>query len=107
MLTAFTMEAKQVDSGWYKAIVSALQGHPDALLAFAMGLLMLALLAAGVNEWLGCGLPALLYIAYCLRSCRADRSKELLAETRVREMEDKHAKIVAERKLKRLSRDER
>jgi hypothetical protein len=86
----------QYESLW-KEIVEGLKSHPEGLVAFSMAISAIALVAAGVNQWLACGFPSAIYIAYCVRGLRSDTSKERLAETRVKEIEATEGQRVRKR----------
>lgn len=87
-----------VEESWYRSIVEALKGHPNALLAFALTVSAGVLLKLEVNQWLACGFPGSLYLAYCLRGWRSDISKERLADARVKEIEAQKGAPIRQRR---------
>ena len=55
------------------AIVKALRGRPDALLLFALSLIVVAGAVASGQFWIGCLGVVLLYIAYVWRASNRER----------------------------------
>ena len=75
------------DNQLAKTIIAGLQGHPEAVLAFAMTLVAAGLLVSGFGLFLSAALPAGFYLLYQFRMMRYDKHRERLAEIEVRRIE--------------------
>jgi hypothetical protein len=94
----------------WAALIRGLNGNTEAILlvglVFGAGFLKFA----GVNEWLACGFPAALYVAYKGRAWASERHKErmliLQIEKTRTEMEPRnqmHQQKLERRKAERLT----
>lgn len=96
------MGGARVAEPW-KAIVDGLAKHgPDALLAFALGLLFLAGLRFGYRAEHIAPLLALLWLGYVQRQASRERHLERMAEIQVQKIEAKGKNIKDRYRQKQL-----
>jgi len=87
----------------FTAIAKGLAGHPEALLAFGLGAIATTLVWLGVNQWLACGFPTIIWFGYLSNRLLADSQKRELAEMDVRKLELGRGKPLIGKRQKRGS----
>ncbi|EHK56882.1 hypothetical protein MAXJ12_12492 [Mesorhizobium alhagi CCNWXJ12-2] len=88
----------------WTAIFESLKGHPEATLAATMVFAGGGMLAMSINPWASCGLPAVIYVGYCLRMTGHDKHSERMAELDVQKIEKSRGAKTRQRAQKILER---